>query len=335
MLENRGTIRFPISFALFFAVIFTVMVYHPAQSKAAANIAVLLNGKEIKSATALTLIKNDRTYVPIRFLSEEIGAEVKWDSLNRKVSISFKDNRHIELWIDSIQYEVNGERRMMDVTPFIKEGRTMVPLRFAAEGMGLNVRWDNVIRTVILDEVGLHTVITNDTLYRLSQFYNTTVDELIRLNNLNSTNIYLGQVLKVPAAQKITGPVNITSSLSDSELEWLAKIITAEARGESMQGQVAVGAVIMNRVSSSEFPNTVEEVVLQQNNGHYQFTPVASGAIYSINPTSENIEAAIRAANGEDPTNGSLFFYNPSIITSDWIKSRTVSTIIGNHVFAF
>ncbi|PIB57860.1 cell wall hydrolase, partial [Pseudomonas sp. 2822-17] len=110
-------------------------------------------------------------------------------------------------------------------------------------------------------------------------------------------------------------------SINQEALEWLAKMIYAEARGEPLEGQIAVGAVIMNRVNSSLFPNSVKEVLFEKSSGVYQFTPAATGSINSASPNDMNMQAAIRAANGEDPTNGSLFFYNPAKTGDTWIRT--------------
>ena len=109
----------------------------------------------------------------------------------------------------------------------------------------------------------------------------------------------------------------------------LAKIIHAEARGESYTGKVAVGAVVLNRVKSPNFPNTISGVVYQP----YAFTAVADGQI-NLSPNDEAKRAARAAMNGWDPTYGSLYYYNPAIATSKWIFSRKTVTTIGKHVFA-
>src|SRR5690606_27200723 len=101
------------------------------------------------------------------------------------------------------------------------------------------------------------------------------------------------------------------------------------------EGQIAIGAVIMNRVNSPLFPNSVKEVLFEKSYGYYQFTPAETGAIHTAEPNAQNYEAAERALNGEDPTNGALFFYNPDKAQSAYLESRTVSTTIGNHVFTF
>ncbi|HBJ97684.1 MAG TPA: spore cortex-lytic enzyme, partial [Clostridiales bacterium] len=119
------------------------------------------------------------------------------------------------------------------------------------------------------------------------------------------------------------------SNYSDNDLNLLAKLIYGEARGESYTGQVAVGAVVLNRVKSSSFPNTISGVIYQKN----AFTAVSDGQMH-LTPDQTARKAAKDALNGWDPTNGALYYYNPSIATSSWIFSRKTLTTIGNHVFA-
>lgn len=123
--------------------------------------------------------------------------------------------------------------------------------------------------------------------------------------------------------------------ISQEDIEWLAKIIEAEAEGEPYLGKVAVGSVVMNRVEDDWFPDTIEEVIFQKVNKTYQFSPVANGRIDRITPSEDAYKAAEEALNGEDPTNGALYFYNASISSDKWIRTRTISTEIGQHKFAF
>lgn len=116
---------------------------------------------------------------------------------------------------------------------------------------------------------------------------------------------------------------------SSSDLYLLAKCVHAEARGEPYVGKVAVAAVILNRVKSSQFPNTIAGVIYQP----YAFTAVTDGQI-NLEPDKTAYNAARDAMNGWDPTYGSLFYYNPAKTTSKWIYSRQVVTTIGDHVFA-
>lgn len=126
-----------------------------------------------------------------------------------------------------------------------------------------------------------------------------------------------------------TSSSSSSSSTSNSDLYLLAKCIHAEARGESYVGQVAVGAVILNRVKSSSFPNTIAGVIYQP----YAFTAVQDGQI-NLEPNQTAYSAAKDALNGWDPTYGCLYYYNASTATSKWIYTRKTVVTIGKHVFA-
>lgn len=119
------------------------------------------------------------------------------------------------------------------------------------------------------------------------------------------------------------------STYTSSDLYLLAKTIYAEGRGEPYAGQVAIGAVILNRVRSSSFPNSVSGVVYQKG----AFTAVSDGQI-NLSPDSTAMSAAQDAVNGWDPTGGAIYYYNPAVATSSWIFSRKTVTVIGKHVFA-
>ena len=116
---------------------------------------------------------------------------------------------------------------------------------------------------------------------------------------------------------------------TNSDTYLLARCIYAEARGESYTGQVAVGAVVLNRVKSAEFPNTIAGVIYQR----HAFTAVSDGQI-NLTPDQTALNAAKDAMNGWDPTGGCLYYYNPAKATSSWIFSRETVVTIGKHVFA-
>ena len=115
---------------------------------------------------------------------------------------------------------------------------------------------------------------------------------------------------------------------SSSDLNLLARVVHGEARGEPYKGKVAVAAVVLNRVESSSFPNTIAGVVYQSG----AFSAVKDGQI-NLTPDSESIRAAQDAMNGWDPTGGCLYYYNPNTATDSWIRTRTVKTVIGRHYF--
>ena len=120
------------------------------------------------------------------------------------------------------------------------------------------------------------------------------------------------------------------SSQTSANQYLLARLVYAEARGESYKGKVAVAAVVLNRVRSSSFPNTLSGVIYQSG----AFESVTNGSIYNT-PTDDCLRAAKEAMNGWDPTGGCLYFYNARYVSSSsWILTRTVRTVIGNHSFA-
>ncbi len=120
-----------------------------------------------------------------------------------------------------------------------------------------------------------------------------------------------------------------SASIISADHRLLSKLVYAEARGESYKGQVAVAAVVLNRVASASFPNTISGVIYQSG----AFSCVSNGSINNA-PDATAIRAALDALNGWDPTGGCLYYYNPGATKDQWIRTRTVKTVIGNHSFA-
>ena len=134
---------------------------------------------------------------------------------------------------------------------------------------------------------------------------------------------------KTLAAMGITGTSNsMGGTASNSDLNLLAHLVYAEARGEPYSGQVAVAAVVLNRVKSNSFPNTVAGVIYERG----AFSVVADGQI-NLQPNQTAISAARDALNGWDPTYGAIYYFNPNTATNGWIWSRPVTVVIGNHRF--
>lgn len=126
----------------------------------------------------------------------------------------------------------------------------------------------------------------------------------------------------------LKGTSSSNSATSSTDLNLLARVVYGEARGEPYTGQVAVASVVLNRVKSSSFPNTIAGVVYQAG----AFDCVSDGQI-NLTPNQSAYNAARDALNGWDPSYGCLFYYNPKTATSKWMLSRTVKLSIGNHAF--
>ena len=122
--------------------------------------------------------------------------------------------------------------------------------------------------------------------------------------------------------------VSAASQSMSGDVDLLAQLISAEARGEPYSGQVAVGAVVLNRVESPAFPGTISGVIYQSG----AFSCIQDGQFWK--PVADSAyKAAREALNGADPSGGALYYYNPRTATSKWIKSRPILTTIGNHRF--
>ena len=164
-------------------------------------------------------------------------------------------------------------------------------------------------------------------------YYTGAVDGIFGSKTLSAVkNFQKAQGLTVdgiagPQTLKALG-VASSGGYSSNDYNLLARIISAESRGEPYLGQVAVGAVILNRVEHPSFPDTVSGVIYQ--NG--AFSCLNDGQFYQ--PVSSSAYTAARdALNGLDPSGGAIYYYNPKTATSRWIRSRPVITTIGNHVF--
>ncbi len=147
-------------------------------------------------------------------------------------------------------------------------------------------------------------------------------------NGLKVDGIVGNQTLKA-LGMKTTNNQTQSSTYTDADINLLARLIYGEARGESYVGQVAVGAVVLNRIKSASFPNTMAGVIYQS----YAFTAVDDGQI-NLQPNATARKAALDAINGWDPSYGALYYYNPATATSSWIFTRKTTVTIGNHVFA-
>ena len=124
--------------------------------------------------------------------------------------------------------------------------------------------------------------------------------------------------------------VSLAKTTSTSDIQLMARAINGEARGEPYEGQVAVGAVILNRVKDSRFPNSISGVIYQPG----AFTAVSDGQINAaISEDSTVYKAAQDAMNGWDPTGGCVYYFNPSTATNKWIWSRPLIKTIGKHRF--
>lgn len=183
---------------------------------------------------------------------------------------------------------------------------------------------DHIPKDKIID----YYVGPGDTVYDLARDFSTTIGTILALNNKENSSLRSGEKIRLPI-HNLTSHQILNQRVSKQELDLLARAIYGESRGEPYVGQVAVAAVIVNRVLSRQFPNTFAEVIYQGG----QFSAVSDGQI-NLTPNQTAYRAARDALNGSDPTNGALYFYNPRTATRiSFFRGRRVITKIGDHVF--
>lgn len=161
-------------------------------------------------------------------------------------------------------------------------------------------------------------------------FGRATYEAVVRFQRRNglSADGIVGAKTAEALGISLTGDVS-AALYQESELSLLARLVSGEARGEPYIGQVAVAAVVLNRVRSDAFPDTISGVIFQPG----AFDAVWDGQ-FDMTPTASALRAARDALNGWDPTGGCTYYYNPATATSEWIWSRPVQLTIGQHAFA-
>ncbi|WP_145616318.1 cell wall hydrolase [Bacillus licheniformis] len=181
-----------------------------------------------------------------------------------------------------------------------------------------------------------YEVKAGDTMSKIAQTNGLSLSDLAAMNpqvsNLNL--IYVGQTIHTNKNESKNDlkPLVAAESVKGAtahEIDLMARLVRAEAESEPYAGKVAVAVVVLNRVESSQFPNSIKEVIYQPG----QFSPVSNGQINKP-ADAESVRAVKEAlSSGQSSGAGSLFFYNPSTATSRWLDSRPTTVVIGNHVF--
>ncbi len=231
---------------------------------------------------------------------------------------------------------------------YINDGYTMVPARKMGEILGSDsIVWDdnNKTATITFNDEKLQVQIGSKTAYHNGQKKTMpTAAQIVDGKTYLSARFICETMGADVSWNDKTHTVNVTKSglsvkdehieteYTTNDLEWLAKIVHAEAQGEIHNGKVAVANVVLNRKESSEFPNSVYDVVFDRKYG-VQFTPIISGSIYN-EPSKESYKAAKQALFGNNVIGNCLYFLNPKKASSLWIvNNRTFYQSIGNHDF--
>ena len=247
-----------------------------------------------------------------------------------------------------INLNVNG-RRVLDGRVFNYGGVTYVPMFKFADWLGVFEYSSSVSgsrRTSNIDGENLEITATEKSLYiRANGRYFYTGGEVLEIGNeLYVPILPMVKALNSRVSWSNTDNAFIVSSgdtrrlknadqvYADDAVYWLSRIINAEAGGESMKGKIAVGNVVLNRVRSQQFPNTIYGVIFDKKYG-VQFAPTANGMIYKA-PNADSVIAAKMCLEGYSLSSEALYFFNPKYTSGSWVKqNRDYLFTIGNHVF--
>lgn len=234
--------------------------------------------------------------------------------------------------------------------PVLIGGTTYLPVRFFCEALSAEVDWIDATQTVIVTtgndvisfDIGSFTAyingrpvkingsarLINNLTYLPVRFIAESLGAKVTWDDKYYTAVISMENTDLPSNLKITRPY------SNDEIYWLAKIISCESEDEPLKGKVAVGNVVLNRVESDQYPNTIYSVIFDKKHG-YQFQPVANGSI-NKDPVQDAYLAAKLCLEGENVVGDCMYFLNPDRATSFWIvENKNYYTTIGNHDFYY
>lgn len=306
---------------------------------------VKVDGRDL---TAGSYLEGGTTYVPLRVLARSLGeVAVWWDG-----AVAWVEGRGLTLsarpgdtWIVA-----NGQQIEAPGGVHLVGGVTLVPVRALAAAMGAEVAWDGTRQAVEL--TSRRQIEENEA----APEYIPPADTGVGLPGQGAGPQPEGAIPETPEEPQPEGAIPESpaepqpeggipenpaepqpggtweGSYTAEDLYWLSRIISAESQGEPLEGKLAVGTVVMNRVASPEFPDTIYGVIFDSKWG-IQFTPVANGAIY-WEPTRESEEAARMVLEGARAAGNSLYFQDPTQTTDRWAaNNRKYVTTIGSHWF--
>lgn len=243
---------------------------------------------------------------------------------------------------------VNGNYIKADTPGYLENGYTMIPARALSEALCAdNISWNEKSSSATIIKGSREIVLKKNSRYAVVNGKSVKMDtaSVIRADRFFIPVRFVAETFNTQVSWDATSytvnikadsvvPQHIIGSrgYSDEDLYWLSRIVHAESQGESMIGKIAVANVVLNRVESNLYADTIYEVIFDTNYG-VQFTPILNGTIYQ-KPLGDSIIAAKRALRGETHAGKSLYFLNPKIAESFWIvNNRTFYKTIGNHDF--
>lgn len=287
---------------------------------ASANGTLYIEDQKVKLSEELWL-DDGVTYAPVKEIAARMGWNVSYDNDTGKVTVSNDSGDALAFRAESSVVAFNGNVYDIPQTAKLRDGNAYFPLRLLAEAMHASVGWQADDKAIVLQPEEAYTAAAGDTLANIAAANDTTVQALKARNGLADASIQEGQTLKVIA------PEFLDPESEDAAL--IAKLVEIEAGHEPYEGKLAVANVILNRVHSGRFPDTVSGVIYAPG----QFPPAREGMLKTESASSDSLRAAQAALSGENNVPGAVYFFNPKLEPGK-VKLVTVVKQIGHHMFA-
>lgn len=264
---------------------FSVLYLFPFENSNAYDtiVDIIINDVYVDFDSSYAFIKDNKTYIPLRKISEILGYNITWNNNTKSAIIK----NSVSFTIGNSICTINEKQHILSSEPILKNNTLFVPARDFFNIFNIAFKWDDMYYSIIIE----------------------------------NENIYVSSD-------------KINYNYSYDHIYWLSRIISAESRGEPLKGQIAVGNVVLNRVKSPHFPNTIYNVIFDTKYA-VQYEPTINGTIYN-KPVSSSVIAAKLSLNNFNVIKNCTYFFNPKISTSTWIKeNKTYYKSIGNHDFYF
>ncbi|MBD2845025.1 cell wall hydrolase [Paenibacillus sp. IB182496] len=341
--------------------------------------AVLLEGSVLDTGEAPSLLMDNRLYVPLSPLVEQMSGALIWDADTKQAEVVTAAGDRFAFAADDYGLTLNDTHYWMEAAPFLHEYRLYFPLRDAAQLLHAKLEWNEATKQANIVPVARFGAEPGATVASLAAAAETTPLLLIERNGWAADTHVLGGGVPVSTvvpdlmSDKLAESPAVTQARIEAERQarlaaeeeqrrkaeeearaqaereaaaraareaeaaaaqahkadeaLLARIIQVEAGYESYQSQLAVGSVIMNRVNSSRFPNTIKDVIYQRG----QFPPAHNGLLDASVAGANAKKAAAAVLKGENNVPGALFFYNPAVTGGKYWDALTLVKEIGNH----
>jgi len=298
-----------------------------SEAPAMDGVTVVIDGDKAKLADPVR-VRDGRLFLPIAALATTLKATTQWDSDNESVTIQSARGDRIVLSNGVPVVYFNEGRYLMDVPPFVADGRIYIPLRHVAELLHATIAWDADSRVVELTSVKPAVVAEEYGLTEIGKEFGVSRTALLKRNGLEKAD-----EVKIGSSLKVIVPSIFESEAepySEKDYKLLAKLVQVEVGYETYESQLAVANVVLNRVKDSRFPDSIRDVIYSGK----QFPPAHNGLLDASKPNDTVLRATKDALNGKNNVRDAVYFYNPRVSKGEFWSSLDTIATIGGHRFA-